>query len=187
MVGPMRTEWRCWLASVMFILGCGDSGTTGVGGSAETGPRWVCVHAGQDYCTCSVVEGTLALSSGQYEVDNCNAEDEVAGDGFCEQTDDACQCTGYYCGADLELGTCACSTSSAIVTPDEFSVSECTDYAYCCISADSDLCFCGSLACDPDEVEVSECSLGAALPVYSEREPENTFGGECVKPESVPE
>lgn len=183
----MRTAWGLAAGALMFTAGCGDSDSTGFGGSGGSEPRWACVHAGQDYCTCSIVEGTLLFSDGQYEVDNCVAEEEIAGDGFCQQTDDSCQCTGYYCGADLELGTCSCSTSSAIIAPDEFTVPDCTDYAYCCISPDSDLCFCGSFECEPDEVKVSECSLDAALPVYSERAPETTFSGACAEPEPASE
>ncbi len=175
---------RTATAALLLLSACGDSGAGGTGGGAPSEPRWTCIHAGDDYCTCFYDDGNLLLSDGQYEIDSCSTE-EALGEGVCTQGDDSCDCVGFYCGADLELGTCSCSTIN-LITEGEFTVSECTDYAYCCIFPDTDLCFCGSLACDPGDTQVTSCSVETVTAVLDERDTEHSYVDVCSEPEAPP-
>lgn len=167
-------------ATALFLFACGDSGTGGTGGAPPSEPRWVCIHAGEDYCSCFYDDGTLVLSGNQYEIDSCSS-DHSALEGLCSQGDDSCACIGFYCGADLEFGTCSCSTTN-LVTPGEFTVTECTDYDYCCVIADTDLCFCGTSPCEFGDTEVSYCGIDSVAPVLDERDTENTYVKQCSEP-----
>jgi hypothetical protein len=162
-------------------VACGDSGETGPEPESDE-PRWACVRSSPTYCTCVVVEGTLALSSGQQEVDGCAVTDISGGMGICWQADDNCSCISYECGADLDLGTCGCFADHHTIDTSGFAVSTCDDYASCCVSADSELCFCGTLPCEAGEVEVTSCNAQTAGPVLDERDPARASVAACAPP-----
>ena len=161
------------------LAGCGDDETGDAPDNPK--PRWAC-KASPTRCVCDVVEGELTLGSGEQEVETCGVADISTGLGICWQGDETCSCISYECGENTNSGSCGCFADHWTTDPEDAPVDACEDYPSCCVSPDSELCFCGAAACNSGGDEVESCSAEIVAPILDQRDPTRIHVDVCNKP-----
>ena len=173
---------RISVGAVVLLASLGACGDDETGGApVNPKPRWAC-KSSATRCVCDIIEGDLVLATGEQEVETCGVAAISSGLGICWQGDKVCTCISYECGANRVSGACGCRADHWTTDPEDTPVDACEDYPSCCVSPDSELCFCGPAACNSGGEEVESCSAETAAPILDQRDPTRIRVDVCSEP-----